>query len=72
MVFLQRIVLVDRTVVKLLFPAGIFIDGLTLPDDPVLIGQQAFNANRSARVDLARTDTDFRAEAILESITEAG
>lgn len=57
---------------ELLLPRCVVAYGLSVTEELVLVGDEAFEADRASGVDLGGGDADFCAEAVAEAVSEAG
>ena len=51
---------------------GIITDNLAAAEELVFVGNQTFQADRAAGMDLTCADTNFGAESIAETVCESG
>ena len=57
---------------ELLFPRCVVAYGLSVAEELVLVGNEAFETDRASGVDLGGGDADFCAETVAEAVGEAG
>lgn len=57
---------------ELLLPRCVVAYDLAVAEELVLVGDEAFEADRASGVDLGGGDADFCAEAVAEAVSEAG